>query len=796
MGNLLDPPEYRSFIELYGRLAERRARGKIDSSEIARLYTEFRRLRHLIIHKDGVKLIGALITDHVRELRGTAEGTQRIMEILAGCPPGEIRKLAREQTLVVNPVAAATRAAVFTGARKQIEGEIPILPGAPEDAEARAAQVLEWLARSGVRPEEIRGIACRGGFLKPCPGGTYLADAEALKDLADARISHSSNLGIPIGLSLRGKRGRGDIPVTTTDPVSTDELILSSRMTGALKFTRTGAGAHYCNHRSAARVVCGLLGVPYDGTVTVTAHLGGGMSVARHHNGAVEMVRNAFSDIPGASRAGKIPIEAILEAIDEGSETIDGVRRLMLRDGGLINLAGTDDFKTLMSFRSKGATEAQKAKIELVLDYFAREIASGISDLCAADVKPSLLIFTGGLSRSDEMVERVLIKLDDAIPAVIVPGSLEHEALAAGNLCCRLDPTYPKHYDKEKMLHARARAADARVLETVIFERPLYRRRPDAPARSIDDIIGLAREVVQQYGLPRIGIIGANNEEVIDATNLANGIGRFCMAKFLLVGPWGEISRLAWEYDVNVDNDNFTIVDTDDPIGRSMELYRNGAVNMLMKGSVMTEQVMRGFIDTTKAMLPEGEKVFLSHVGVFEIPTYPKLLIMSDGAVNPAPSKNAKVKIIRNAVTVASALNIHLPKVAVISAVEKVNESVQSSVEARQIADELRDDPSFICEGPLSIDVAINPKIAEEKRYPGRIRGDADILIMPDLEAGNVFYKSLTVSGRATIAGVVAGGKVPLILTSRGDSSTSKMASISLGILLYILQNVRQKEGG
>ena len=796
MGNLLDPPEYRSFIDLYGKLDERRAQGKIDISEVARLYMEYRRLRHMIVHKDGVKLIGNLVTGHVKELRGSADGTRQIMEILAACPAGELGNLADELTLVVNPGATSSKVAVFRGIRRNIEGEIPIVPGAPDDAEARATQILEWLSHNGVRPAEIHGIACRGGFLHPCPGGTYLADAEALKDLAQAPIAHSSNLGIPIGLRLREKLGREEIPVTTTDPVSTDELAPASRLTGALKFSRTSAGAHYCNHRAAGRLVCGVLGVPYDGTVLVTAHLGGGMSVARHRNGAIEMVRNAFSDMPGASRAGKIPIEAILAAIEEGSATVDEVRRLMLRDGGLINLAGTDDFKTLMNFRSQGATEAQKAKIELVLDFFAREISSAVGDLCAADVRPSLLVFTGGLARSAEMVERVLIKLDDTIPAVVVPGSFEHEALAAGNLCTRLNPAFAKHYDKEKMLHARALAANRRLLETPVFARPVYRRKPDAPARSVEDIIFLAREMVQQYGLPRIGIIGANNEEVIDATNLANAEGHFRMAKFLLIGPWGEISRLAWEYDVNIDNDNFTIIDSDDPIARSMELYRHGAVNMLMKGAVMTEHIMRGFIDTTKAMLPVGEKVVLSHVGVFEIPTYPKLLIMSDGAVNPAPNKNAKLKIVRNAVTVATALNIRNPKVAVVSAVEKVNESVQSSVEAREIAEELRNDASIICEGPLSIDVAINPKIALEKKYKGRIQGDADILIMPDIESGNVLYKSLTVSSRATIAGVVAGGKVPLILTSRGDSSTSKMASISLGILLYILQNIRQKEGG
>jgi len=169
-----------------------------------------------------------------------------------------------------------------------------------------------------------------------------------------------------------------------------------------------------------------------------------------------------------------------------------------------------------------------------------------------------------------------------------------------------------------------------------------------------------------------------------------------------------------------------------------------------------------------------------------DIPVRNKLLLISDAAVNPYPDEEKKVKIIENALRVAKHLNIKKPKVAVISAIENVNLSIESSIEAERIAERFADRGDCIVEGPLSFDVAMDGKIALEKRYRGEIRGTADILIMPDIDAGNVLYKSLTTQSGATAAGVILCGDMPLVLTSRGDSARSKLASISLAVKLFL----------
>jgi phosphate butyryltransferase len=145
-------------------------------------------------------------------------------------------------------------------------------------------------------------------------------------------------------------------------------------------------------------------------------------------------------------------------------------------------------------------------------------------------------------------------------------------------------------------------------------------------------------------------------------------------------------------------------------------------------------------------------------------------------------------KILENALTVCGYLNIEKPRVAVISAVETVTPSVESSTEAHEFASRYEGREDVIVEGPLSLDVAMDPHSAREKHYSGKIRGNADILLMPDIEAGNVVYKSLTVSSGAYLAGVIMGAGVPIVLTSRGDSARSKLASIGLACIVAMKQ--------
>jgi phosphate butyryltransferase len=215
-----------------------------------------------------------------------------------------------------------------------------------------------------------------------------------------------------------------------------------------------------------------------------------------------------------------------------------------------------------------------------------------------------------------------------------------------------------------------------------------------------------------------------------------------------------------------------------------------------MKGGIHTDEILRGVFHYLKnsGRLQKGQ--LISHVFVMDIPVRSKLLLISDAAVNPYPDEKKRIKIIENALLVANNLNIRKPKVAVVSAIENVNQSIESSIEAERIADHFASRNDCIVEGPLSFDVAMNQNIAREKHYKGEIQGNADILIMPDIDAGNVLYKSLTTQSKATAAGVIVCGDMPLILTSRGDSARSKLASISLSVKMFFdLQQRKEKAG-
>ena len=326
------------------------------------------------------------------------------------------------------------------------------------------------------------------------------------------------------------------------------------------------------------------------------------------------------------------------------------------------------------------------------------------------------------------------------------------------------------------------------MIETEIFTHPHLRKKENAPITSLDEIVFAARTLVTKGRAPRVAIVGAENEDAVVAAKQANEEGRYPVAKFLLVGDYYEVNKLAWEYDITIDGDNYTIIDSDSPVERAVQLLESGEADLLMKGGVKTEMIMRGALKYLKKSGKIEKGGVYSHVGVFQVPTYPKLLIVTDAAVNPEPDQEMKKKIMENALRVAGYLNIMKPKVAIISAVETRNPSVESSMLAGELSDHYRGREDCVVEGPLSLDVAIDPHSAREKKYPGLIKGNADILLMPDIESGNVVYKTLTVSSGAYLAGVVVGSGIPIILGSRGDSARTKLASISLGCLIAMKQ--------
>ena len=713
-------------------------------------------------------------------------GSERLMRRLLDAQLAERCALDGRRVLVLNPGFTGTTVCWFEGLCKVHAARAHNQPGAPDTLERRLQFIQALLSRWGVDAKTLDGIACRCGFVKPVPTGTYRVVPEMLQDLIEVRQDHADSLGIPLALNLIERLGlKQPMLITTTDPIISDEVEILDRVTGLVDLKRQGMAAHYLNHKAMWKVLASLIGKEREDLDMVTGHLGSAMSFARHRRGQVTAVVDTLSGTPSSCGCGPVDPRLLIEANKSEGFSWKNLQQAVYNRGGLLSLAGTDDFGALLGFRQHGASEEQKSKIELVLDFFSRKIASALLRL-TADGKPvSLLAFTGGLTGMPELTGRVEASLAARYPIVWVEGTLVDEALASGCIRGLYQPEGLKDYATERDVYRQKRSEENRLLDTKIFEREVYYRKKGAPITSLAELIDAAGLAVREGFVPRVAIVGADNEEAILAAKRANAEGRYHIAKFDLVGDHRAINEIAYEYDLVIDDDNYAIVDSDTPTADAIRLLEANRVHVLMKGSLKTEVILRDVLRylKSKGRLKPGQLV--SHVVVMEIPGRGKMTLISDAGVNPAPDEEKRRKIIENALIVARSLHLHMPKVAVMSAVEKTNASIDSSVEAERIASHFTERTDCIVEGPLSFDVAMEPAAAREKHYPGKIQGDADILIMPDIDAGNMLYKALITQSGATAAGVILCGDMPLILTSRSDSARSKLASIALSVQMY-----------
>ena len=212
-------------------------------------------------------------------------------------------------------------------------------------------------------------------------------------------------------------------------------------------------------------------------------------------------------------------------------------------------------------------------------------------------------------------------------------------------------------------------------------------------------------------------------------------------------------------------------------------LARDGGARVLMKGSLHTSTLLHAVL-TTDAIVPSH--TWMSHVFVFDVPAYPKPLLLSDAVVAIAPRLEQKAVICRNAITVAHALGIAAPKVAILSAIEDIEPAITSTLDAAALC-KMADRGQItgaVLDGPLAMDNAISASAAASKGITSPVAGDADILIVPNLEAGNILYKSLTYLAGADAAGVIVGASVPIVLASRADSVRTWIASAALASVL------------
>jgi len=216
---------------------------------------------------------------------------------------------------------------------------------------------------------------------------------------------------------------------------------------------------------------------------------------------------------------------------------------------------------------------------------------------------------------------------------------------------------------------------------------------------------------------------------------------------------------------------------------RAVEMARKGEVQMLMKGSLKTDELMRA-VDSRDGGLRTGRSI--SHVFALDVPSYHKTLFVTDAAVNILPDLETKIDVLQNAIDMMVKLEVVNPKVAILSAVESVSSNIPSTLDAAALCKmaERGQITGAIVDGPLAFDNAISSDAARIKKIKSPVAGDPDLLMVPNLEAGNILFKELQYLAGALAAGVVVGARVPIVLTGRADGEQARMASCALGVLL------------
>ncbi len=250
----------------------------------------------------------------------------------------------------------------------------------------------------------------------------------------------------------------------------------------------------------------------------------------------------------------------------------------------------------------------------------------------------------------------------------------------------------------------------------------------------------------------------------------------------ILVGDREEIKKIADKHK-KIDLSLFTIINEtniQEAVAKAVKLVHYGEADILMKGNVGTSVLLKGVLNKEWGLRMNE---VLSHIALFEVPAYHhKLLALTDVAMNIAPDLNTKIQILNNSVEFLRTLGVMTPKVAVLGAVELVNETMPATMDAALLSKmaERGQIKNCIVDGPLAFDNAISAESARHKGIVSKVAGDADLLLLPDIEAGNVLYKAFVFFVQAKVAAVILGARAPIVLTSRSDSEESKLDSIVL----------------
>lgn len=296
-------------------------------------------------------------------------------------------------------------------------------------------------------------------------------------------------------------------------------------------------------------------------------------------------------------------------------------------------------------------------------------------------------------------------------------------------------------------------------------------------SKNFEDLLSRLKEVSTK----KVAVAVAQDEPVLEAIKEAKEKG---IAQAILVGDKHEIQKIAKKIDMDLSEyEIMDIKDTKKATLEAVKLVSSGHADMLMKGLVDTATFLRSVLNK-EVGLRTGN--LMSHVAVFEIEGWERLIFLTDAAFNTYPEVKDKVGMINNAVTVAHSCGIELPKVAVVCPVEVVNTAMQSTVDAALLA-KMSDRGQFkgcIVDGPFALDNAISEEAAHHKGVKGEVAGKADVLLLPNIETANVMYKTLTYFSKSKNGGLLVGTSAPVILTSRADSFETKVNSIALAALV------------
>ena len=287
-----------------------------------------------------------------------------------------------------------------------------------------------------------------------------------------------------------------------------------------------------------------------------------------------------------------------------------------------------------------------------------------------------------------------------------------------------------------------------------------------------------------------VAVAAAEADEVIEAVSEAIKLN---LARFLLFGNKQEINQIIKErFPWLVHHDDIKIIHANShPLAAdyAVKAIRLNEADVLMKGNLSTATLLKAVLNKEHGLRTGN---ILSHVAVFEVTGYEQLMIVTDSGMNIAPDLDTKIQIINNAVKVANWIGIDYPKVAILAAVEIVNQAMQATVDAAILTQMNRRGQISGCliDGPLALDNAISILAAEQKGIKSEVAGHADILVVPTIETGNALYKSLVYFAEAKVGAVVVGAKAPIVLTSRADSAESRLYSLALSLCSVVNRHI------